>query len=209
MISPDNVFHVTASTHSWDNRYSKQAAPTHPSRILAQFAHCLPTTGRAIDLACGGGRNCVFLAHHGLYPVGVDRSRTALMQGRELARKNGATVGWVQADLEHFALPPLTFDAVVCTSYRDPKLYPLIRDILKPSGLLVYQTFSREQLQFGTGPANPDHLLERAELYNAFEDWKIIYYRETWIGRGIATLVARKPTVQNQGSAIIETAEAK
>jgi SAM-dependent methyltransferase len=137
--------------------------------------------------------------------VGVDRSRAALMQGRELARKTGTSVDWVQADLEKFSPPPLTFDVVVCTYYRDRKLYPLIRDILKPNGLLVYQTFSREQLQFGTGPANPDHLLEPAELFKAFEDWKILYYRESWIGRGIATLIARKPKVQNQGSAIIES----
>lgn len=200
---------MTCTIQSWDGRYRDRAAPTYPSRILVEFAYCLPVTGRALDLACGGGRNCVFLAQRGLYSVGVDRSRAALMQGRELALRNGATVGWVQADLEDFYPPPLSFDVVVCTFYRDRKLYPLNRDILKPNGLMIYQTFSREQLPFGTGPVNPDHLLEPSELITAFEDWRIIYYRESWTGRGIATLIARKPEVQSRRSAIIKLTDAK
>jgi tellurite methyltransferase len=126
-----------------------------------------------------------------------------------LALTKCATVEWVQADLENFCLPTMTFDVVVCTYYRDPKLYPQIRNALKPNGLLVYQTFSREQLRFGTGPANPEHLLGPAELFLAFKDWRIFFYRETWIGRGIATLIARKPEGRNQGSAIIKPADLK
>ncbi|HEV2351889.1 MAG TPA: methyltransferase domain-containing protein [Terriglobia bacterium] len=200
---------MTATTLSWDGRYRQRPAPTRPSKILVEFADCLPVAGRAIDLACGGGRNCVFLAQHGMHSVGVDRSRVALEQGRELARTKSAVVDWIQADLENFCLPSLAFDVVVCTYYRDPKLYPQIRNALKPSGLLLYQTFSHEQLRFGSGPGNPHHLLEPAELFTAFEDWKIIFYRERWIAHGIATLIARKPGVLNQRSAIINSAAMK
>lgn len=151
----------------------------------------------------------MFLVQRGLHPVGVDRSRAALEQGRELARTKSVSVDWIHANLEHFALPPLSFDVVICTFYRDPKLYPQIKNALRPNGLLVYQTFSREQLRFGAGPSNPDHLLEPAELFLAFADWKILFYRETWIARGIATLIARKPEARNQGSAIIKPRDSK
>jgi tellurite methyltransferase len=202
-------FPVTATNQFWDYRYRERPAPTQPAKILVEFADCLPVTGCAIDLACGGGRNCVFLARRGLHSVGVDRSRAALEQGRELARSKGMAVDWVQADLENFCLPPLSFDVVLCTDYRNPKLYPLIREALKPNGLLIYQTFSREQLRFGTGPGNPEHLLGPGELFLAFEEWKILLYRERWAGRGIATLIARKPGARNRGSAIINPADSK
>lgn len=197
---------MTSLPKSWDGRYRERSAPTQPSKILVEFAGCLPWAGLAIDLACGGGRNSVFLARRGLRTVGVDRSRPALEQARELGRRKGAAVDWIQADLENFCLAPQAVDVVVCTYYRDPKLYPQIRNILKPSGLLIYQTFTREQIHFGTGPANPDHLLAPAELLHAFVDWKLLFYRETWMGRGIATLIARKPEVQNEVSAIIKSA---
>jgi SAM-dependent methyltransferase len=144
-----------------------------------------------------------------LRSVGVDRSRAALEQGRELARANRVDVDLIQADLDAFHLPANAFDVVICTYYRNPALYAQMRSALKPDGLLVYQTFSREQLGFATGPANPAHLLAPGELILAFEDWNIMLYRETWIGRGMATLIARKPRVQNQGSAIIKLAGSK
>lgn len=178
---------------TWDERYSTKPASTEPSEILVEFADLLPGSGRALDLACGSGRNTVFLAQRNLQAVGIDRSRAALAQGRELARQKKVYVEWIQADLETFALPPAAFDVIACTFYRDPKLYSSIRESLCPGGLLYYETFSLEQLRFDTGPRNPAHLLLAAELLGAFGDWGVLFYRETWIAHGIATLVARKP----------------
>ncbi len=126
--------------------------------------------------------------------MGVDRAWEGLRRGRELAARTGVDVCWVQADLERFHLPSDTFDLIVCFYYRDPSLYPIIRASLRPSGLLIYQTFTRDQLHFSEGPRNPAHLLELGELLAAFIDWNFVLYHETWISRGEAALVARKPT---------------
>jgi 2-polyprenyl-3-methyl-5-hydroxy-6-metoxy-1,4-benzoquinol methylase len=125
--------------------------------------------------------------------VAVDRSEEALRQGRELALHRGLRVDWVRADLENFTVPSPAFDVIVCFYYRDPALYAPLRTALRPAGLIVYETFTREQLCFSSGPRNPAHLLEPAELLNAFGDWDVIFYQEKYLERAVASLVARKP----------------
>ena len=146
-----------------------------------------------MDLACGGGRNSAYLARRGLHVVGVDRAWEGLRRGKETAAQAGVEVSWVQADLDRFHLPAGSFDVIVCFYYRDPSLYPRIRAAIRPGGLLIYQTFTRDQLRFSKGPRNPAHLLEPGELLDAFGDWDLIFYHETWSERGEAALVARKP----------------
>lgn len=184
---------------SWNDRFREKTAPVEPRQILTEFSNLIPAAGRALDLACGGGRNTVFLVQHGLRAIGIDISRKALEQGRELARQRKVVVDWVQADLESFSFPPAAFDVIVCTYFRDPKLYAPIRESLRPGGLLFYETFSREQLRFNIGPKNPAYVLEPAELLHVFADWRVMFYRERWIDRGIAALIARKPAAQGGG----------
>ncbi|MBI1984082.1 MAG: class I SAM-dependent methyltransferase [Acidobacteria bacterium] len=168
-------------------------SPRHPAELLVGFSTLLPPRGRALDLACGSGRHSLFLAARGLRVVAIDRSQTALQEGRELALRRGLRVDWVRADLENYPLPSQAFDVIVCFYYRDPALYAPLRRALRPAGLLVYETYTREQLRFSSGPRNPTHLLEPTELLTAFADWNVIFYQERMFERGVASLVARKP----------------
>lgn len=158
-----------------------------------RFAGLLPRHGPALDVACGYGQNTLFLARQGLSALGVDRSWKALSAGREAAVRSELNATYVLADLTLFAIPADTFSAVICFKYRDPNLYPSLRMALLPGGLVIYETYTREHAKYVLKPCNPAHLLERNELLRAFGDWEIIYYREIWAGRGVASLVARKP----------------
>lgn len=164
-----------------------------PSRLLAQFCRLLPAGGLALDVACGYGQNTLFLAKQGLSAVGVDSSWKALAAGREVASHLNLKVAYVQADLTSFAIPTNRFSVVICFKYRDRNLYPSLRAALLPGGLLIYETYTYEHLKYSLKPRNPAHLLERSELLQAFGGWEILYYREIWIGRGLASLVVRKP----------------
>ncbi len=157
-----------------------------------RFAPCLPSPGRALDLACGAGRHSLHLATLGFRVVAIDRSAPALEEGRELARHRGLRVDWLRADLERFTLPARAFDLIVCFYYRDPALYAPLVAALRPGGVVVYETFTRAQLAFGSGPRNPAHLLEPGELLKVFGGLDVIYYRETSAGRAVASIVARK-----------------
>ena len=178
---------------AWDERYGSWPAPTEPSRFLKESAYLLPPSGDALDAACGGGRNSVFLAKAGMRVTAVDSSAKGLDQARELAGQNGVEINWVRADLETFSMPVAAYDLAIVFYFRDPEFYARLRASLRPGGILIYQTFTRDQLQLAKGPRNQDHLLKPGELLAAFADWKIIFYRETTLVESMASLVARKP----------------
>jgi tellurite methyltransferase len=180
----------------WDDRYRNKTAPTEPSKLLIEFANSLPNVGWALDLACGGGRNSIYLARRGMRVLGVDRSWNSLERGRALASQKGATVLWLQADLEQVVFPAATFDVILCFYYRDPLWYGRLCDWLRPGGLLMYETYTQEQLRFDSGPRNPAHLLHPGELLEAFREWRVVLSRETIGDRAVASLVARKPDLE-------------
>lgn len=167
--------------------------PAQAAALLVRFSGFLPHSGRALDVACGYGQNTLYLTRKGLSATGIDRSMEALAAGRKAAVQANLNASFVQADLTHFALPCSTFSVVICFKYHDCALYPSIRAALRPGGLLIYETYTFEHRKFGLKPRNPTHFLERNELLDAFSNWEIIFYHQAWIGRGIASLVARKP----------------
>jgi SAM-dependent methyltransferase len=98
---------------SWDAKY---AGPDYlwsekPNRFLvAELDGAAP--GRALDLACGEGRNAVWLAQQGWRVTGVDFSGVALAKAAALAESCGVEVEWVAADLLDYR-PPAEFDLVI------------------------------------------------------------------------------------------------
>ena len=63
---------------------------------------------------------------------------------------------------------------------------------LKSGGILVYKTYTREQLTLGGGPSHPMHLLESNELLRAFGSLRVLHYHESIRDKAVAELVARK-----------------
>lgn len=182
-----------------------------PSAILTQVLP-LMTRGHALDLACGNGRNALFLAMHGWNVTGIDASYSALQQAEAAAKSNGIKVSmkqsakdlfpegkpvsrivFVEADLEKLPIPKRQFHLIVCIKYLQRSLFSAIEEALLPGGFLLYETFTRAQLLFPTGPRNPAYLLESGELRVAFPALVSIFSREMCAGKGIATLLARKP----------------
>lgn len=87
----------------WNARYaaSELLWTAEPNRRFASEVEDLEP-GRALDLACGEGRNAVWLAERGWRTTGVDFSDVALAKAERLAASRGVEVEWVHADvLEH------------------------------------------------------------------------------------------------------------
>jgi SAM-dependent methyltransferase len=147
------------------------------ARVLADFEHLLPATGRALDLACGTGGNALLLAQHGLETWAWDISDTAVTQLQALARDSNAGITVQQRDVVCLPPDPGSFDVIVVSRFLDRDLIPAICRALREHGLIFYQTFTREKPP-GCGPGNPDYLLEVNELLFLFKSLRIIYYRE-------------------------------
>lgn len=101
-------------SHAWDERYSGDELvwSAEPNRFLVAEVEGL-TPGRALDLACGEGRNAVWLAERGWTVVGVDFSAAGLDKARRLAATRGTSLRWRLADVTEYEPPPDGFDLVI------------------------------------------------------------------------------------------------
>ena len=172
-----------------------------PARLLLNHLDLFTTVDPALpvlDLACGTGRNGMALAHQGLPLVFADRSATSLdLVQQQLAASDLSARIWL-VDLEQPGSNPLVareFSAIICFRYLHRPLFAAIRESLVSGGLLIYQTFTVDQVRFGR-PKNPDFLLQAGELKSEFHNWDLLHYFEGVLQdpeRSVAQMVARKP----------------
>src|SRR5579872_6189035 len=108
---------------AWEQRYRAQEEISEPSphRLVVEAARSLPP-GRALDLACGTGRNALWLAQHGWSVTAVDGSPAAIEILRE--RASGLPVATKVADLEDpgFAIEPASYDLIAICYFLERKL---------------------------------------------------------------------------------------
>ena len=157
-----------------------------PTRWLVDHAHLLPLSGDAIDVACGNGRNALWLAARGFNTLAVDRNATAIAQLRDAASQRRLSLRAEVADLEEgrpeslvLPEPDLTsaFDVVVVVHYLHRPSFPALVAALRPGGILIYETFTRAQALRGK-PTNPAFLLEPGELRELVAPLDVIEARE-------------------------------
>jgi SAM-dependent methyltransferase len=105
----------------WNERYgtAEFVWAVEPNRFVADELADLPP-GRALDLACGEGRNAVWLAEQGWRVTAVDFAEAGLAKGELLARERGVEVEWVNADVTGWAPPRREFDLVVISYLQVP-----------------------------------------------------------------------------------------
>lgn len=180
----------------WNKKYETEAYlfGKEPVEFLREHIDILPK-GKTLDIAMGEGRNAVFLAKNGFEVDGCDISEKAVEKAQELAKENQVTIHAFVTDLELYKLPEKTYDVITCFYYLQRNLVPQIKDALKPGGMIMYETYTMENLERGLeGPKNKDYLLKTNELLDFFRDFKIIYYREIVLNnrKAIASLIAQK-----------------
>lgn len=189
---------MTVDRRKWEDRYrTAEMAPRPPSCLLASRIDSLPR-GRALDLASGDGRHALFLAAHGYHVDAIDIAATGLLRLTAAARSAGLTVHAVQADLEHYALPPNRYDVVVAIRYLQRSLFAQMRRALRPGGVVVVETFLIDQRRIGH-PSNPDFLLEYGELQEHFRGFEVLVTEEGLCATEgdpayLARLIARRPS---------------
>lgn len=206
---------MPTSQPEWDAKHSLAAneASETPAGILTELWPLLPA-GAALDLACGRGRNALFLAEHGRHVTGVDWSGAALdileerakalrIHVRRIQRMDEAKtstragIDLLQTDLEAVALPANRYSLILCVRYLQRSMFPQICGALRFGGMLLFETYTKAQLDFSGGPRDPAHLLNSGELRRAFPELEVVFYRELRAEQGIASLAARKPRGQN------------
>jgi SAM-dependent methyltransferase len=155
----------------WDTRYAgtELVWTAEPNRFLTEEVVDLEP-GRALDLACGEGRNAVWLGAQGWTVTGVDFSAVGLDKARRLAEQRGVVASWVNADVTRYEPPARAFDLVVVLYLHLPSTdmtRALIHaeDAVAPGGtlLLVGHDSTNPTEGYG-GPQDPEVLYGPDEI---------------------------------------------
>ena len=138
----------------WDARYLEGAYETrpHPSAFLEECAALLPRHGRALDLACGAGRNALYLAGRGLVVDAVDISAVALARGRE--RADELPINWLERDLDDGFAATERYDVILNIRFVNLGLLRSLVSTLRPGGVLLVEQHLQSSLAVA-GPRNP------------------------------------------------------
>ena len=153
----------TADRQKWDRRYREGAfeTRTHPSAFIEESTPRLPPPGRALDLACGSGRNALFLAGLGYAVDAVDISPEALAIGR--AKSAGLPIRWLQHDLDDGFEPDADYDLIVNIRFVNLPLVATLIPALRPNGVLIVEQHL-ETDEDVIGPRNPAFRVARGAL---------------------------------------------
>jgi len=188
-----------ADREHWDQRYAARDLSWHPNSWLAGIAEQIRPArpgAPALDVACGYGRNAVWLAELGyavdawdVSPVGLGHLRERLVGAGEAGRPLDVRPRVV--DLDDATIPPASYDLIVNLLFLDRRLFPLYAAGLRPGGLLVFETF----VDLGNARhahVRPEHMLSPNELPTVFATLDVLCYEED-AERGTACLLARRP----------------
>ena len=196
----------------WQGRYS---VPDYifgegPNYFIESCKALLPTSGKALAVADGEGRNGVWLAEQGLDVVSLDFSPEGQKKALKLARAHGVSIRLIEADVHNWDYPENAFDVVaeIFTQFSSPDERKLkwdgMKKTLKPGGLLILQGYTPKQLEYKTGgPGKLENLYTKAMLEEAFGHFTDKIYTEEELemhegsGHGgmsaVIGLTARKP----------------
>jgi SAM-dependent methyltransferase len=152
----------------WDRRYAGTELlwSAEANRFLVQEATAV-APGRALDLACGEGRNAVWLAERGWEVTGVDFSGVGLEKAERLAEGRGVEAHWIESDLLDYRPEAQAFDLVLIfyLQVRGEQRTPIVQAAasgVAPGGLLLLVGHDSSNIELGYGgPQNP------AVLYSA------------------------------------------
>ena len=162
------------SLEEWNERYrNREQLAAEPAQLLVEAAATLPP-GRALDLACGAGRNAAWLAERGWQVVALDGAEEAI---KLVPAGIDARVFDLERD-EPLPFPSGSFDLVLILFYLHRPLFAEAKRVLRPGGTLVTTSLTRGR--FGVAPG---------ELRTFFEDWDVRVDRVA----EVAELVAVKP----------------
>lgn len=155
----------------WDERHAAHdpiESPDPDPTLLAEVGSLPP--GLALDVACGDGRNAIWLASRGWQVTGVDFSRVALERAARSSGLAGVEVQWWQEDLLTWDPPAGRFDLVTVLFLHLPEaerraVYRRVAAAVRPGGTLLVVGHDRTNLAEGQGgPQDPDVLFTPAEI---------------------------------------------
>lgn len=166
----------------WDEKYRKKREllkPREASATIKKFVE--PSVdAKALDLACGAGRNAIYLAKLGYEVDAFDIAGAALDAFVDEAHRE-EVYGLINAelvDLDTFTPALESYDLIIMMNFLDRALLERAQFGLKEGGLFIVETYMDDPIN-EKQDANVDNLLQKEELKTFFDDhFDVLFYDE-------------------------------
>jgi len=126
-----------------------------------------PDKRSVIDLGCGSGRDCVYLAMRGWFTVGIDIVPKTCTRAQEFASRHHVTeqTEFHTVDIAELEYPENSFDLViVARTYVPRSLWDKVFSLIAPGGYLLWHHFLD-----GCNHPTGEKLLKKGELREKFD----------------------------------------
>ncbi len=149
-VKNDLEFYDENAGNWWDEK-AKIYALYHLNKPRFEFfdRHASNWQGlKTLDVGCGGGFSCEFMAERGAVVSGIDRSQKCVLAARNHAARSGFEIDYRQGFAENMPYADNTFDVVICVDVLEhvadyKKVVSEVHRILKPGGLFFFDTINR------------------------------------------------------------------
>ena len=182
----------------WDRRYAEDSQRKHnPVSLLQDWLPRL-RVGKALDVACGLGRNALLLAGAGFRVDAIDISPVGLERARREAERLGLEINWIEHDLDRPYEFDTDYDLIVVLWFVRLDLLRELCACLAPGGYLLSEQHLVSEGDVA-GPENPLFRVAPGALRDAVSGLEILLYEEiesvNTDGEPMASarVVARKP----------------
>lgn len=176
----------------WNNKYKTTLLPQQDIEVVKNYAK-EAKGDKALDIACGMGRNAKLLAKIGFEVDALDISEVAIENLKGLENIRAEVV-----DFDVYELKENAYDLIVCTYFLERKLFPQIDKALKADGVFIMETF-RHHEENEKVPSNRAFLLEENELEERFSKKYEILHLKNFMDESVCgnknmkvSMVARK-----------------
>lgn len=180
----------------WDQRYAAAELvwSRGPNQFLVREVDGL-APGRALDLACGEGRNAIWLASQGWQATGVDFSPVGIDKARALAGAMSgpasASIAFEVGDATTWTGPGEGFDLVVIFYLHLPAdqrraAHQHAAEAVAPGGTLLIVGHDRDNLEHGVGgPQDASLLLVASEVTDDLDGLGLVIERAEQLTREV------------------------
>ena len=187
----------------WNQRYAEDSYhKNNPVTLVEDWLPGIPV-GKALDMACGAGRNAIFLAQSGFQVDAIDISSEGLDQARQKAESQGLGINWIEHDLDQAFQFDADYDLIIVLWYVNLALVTRLCDCLAAGGYLLCEEHLITD-QAVIGPASLNYRVAPGDLIEAVSGVDVLLYEESIVinSEGDEVASARVVARKNQGPPI-------
>ena len=145
ILQGDLIMQYMGNCQWWNEKFkARELNIMKHEKCLEEDIKYFPKKGEILDIACGDGRNSIYLARLGYVVHAIDFSEEALNRLNYFAEKENLNIETQLVDLSknNFLNNLYNYDAIIINHYRlRPELYTILMNYIKENGVLWINGF--------------------------------------------------------------------